>query len=90
MRDPLSTAVELEHLLQRFQGVAERALNEYAPQYITTYLIELAQSFNTFYAKVQIVDDTKESPYKVAITKAFSIVMKNGLNLLGIKTPEKM
>ena len=89
-REPLSDTVELEHLLYRFPEVIERALHEYAPHYIATYLHELAQSFNTFYAKVQIVDNTKESPYKVALTKAFAITIKNGLHLLGIKTPEKM
>lgn len=82
--------IELEHLLYRFPEVIERALYGYEPQHIVTYLLELAQSFNSFYAKVQIVDDTKDSSYKVALTQAFATVMKNGLHLLGIKTPEKM
>ena len=30
------------------------------------------------------------SPYKIALTLAFSNIMKNGLYLLGIKAPEKM
>lgn len=87
---PLSETTEVEHLLYRFPEVIARALDGYEPQHIVTYLLELAQSFNAFYAKVQIVDDTKESPYKVALTKAFATVIKNGLFLLGIKTPAKM
>ena len=87
---PLSETTEVEHLLYRFPEVIARALDGYEPQHIVTYLLELAQSFNAFYAKVQIVDGTKESPYKVALTKAFATVIKNGLFLLGIKTPAKM
>ena len=81
----------LEKLLYRFPEVVERAGNEYSPHYIATYLIELASSFNSFYAMGKIVDKADiKSPYKVALTETFSIVLKNGLNLLGIQTPEKM
>jgi arginyl-tRNA synthetase len=82
---------ELEKKLYRFPEVVERAGKEYSPHYIATYLIELASSFNGFYGKGKIVDKTDiESSYKVVITEAFSIVLKNGLNLLGISAPEKM
>jgi arginyl-tRNA synthetase len=35
---------------------------------------------------------TKEtnSPYRVALTEAVGIVLKNGLRLLGIQAPQKM
>ncbi len=82
---------ELEKILYRFPEVVERAGSEYSPHYIATYLIELASSFNAFYAKNKIVDEKDAlSPYKVALTEAFSIVVKNGLNLLGIQAPERM
>ncbi len=80
----------IERLLYRFPEVVERAGKEYAPHYITTYLTELAGSFNNFYAHEQIIDDSPESPYRLAITKAFNIVMKNGLSILGIPAPERM
>src|SRR3989344_1072589 len=81
---------EIERLLYRFPEVVERAGKEFAPHYITTYLTELASSFNNFYAYEQIIDDSPESPYHLAITKAFNIVMKNGLTILAIPTPERM
>src|SRR3989344_1899026 len=80
----------IERLLYRFPEIVERAGKEYAPHYITTYLTELAGSFNNFYAHEQIIDDSPESPYRLAITKAFNIVMKNGLTILGIPAPERM
>lgn len=82
---------ELEKMMYQFPEVVERAGDEYSPHYIATYLIELSSSFNTFYAKGKIVDkEDINSSYKVALTEAFTIIMKNGLNLLGISAPEKM
>ncbi len=82
---------ELEKMLYRFPEVVERAGEEYSPHFIATYLIELASSFNNFYGNGKIVDKTdSESPYKVVLTEAFSIVLKNGLKLLGISAPLKM
>ena len=82
---------ELEKMLYIFPEIVERAGEDYAPNHIATYLIQVASAFNGFYAKGKIVDrDDKLSPYKVAVTEAFTIVLKNGLNLLGIKAPEKM
>lgn len=80
---------EIERLLYRFPEVVERAGNEYAPHYIVTYLTELASAFNNFYAHEKILGD-EESPYRLAITKAFNTVMKNGLNILAIPSPEKI
>lgn len=86
-----SEVSELETMLCRFSEVVERAGKEQAPHYIATYLIELARVFNAYYAKFKIVDAKDEySPYKVALTSAFTQVMKNGLEILGIKVPERM
>lgn len=82
---------ELSKMLVRFGEVVERSGREYSPHYLATYLIQLAGTFSTFYAKETVVDKADaNSPYKVALTEAFSIVMQNGLKLLGIKVPEKM
>ena len=87
---PKETA-EVEKLLYRFPEIVARATKEFGPHYIANYLIELARSFNSFYGNNQIVNkNNKESSYRIALTEAFSIVMKNGLHLLGINAPEKM
>ena len=81
----------LERTLYKFPEIIERASIEYAPHYIAFYLIELAGVFNNFYAKTKIIDkENSDSPYRIALTEAFAMVMSNGLNLLGIKVPEKM
>lgn len=81
---------EIEKLLYRFPEIVFRAGKEYAPNYIVTYLTELSSSFNNFYAHEQVLDDSPESAYRLAIVEAFKTVMKNGLTILGIPAPERM
>lgn len=80
----------LEKILYRFPEIVSRAGQEYSPHYIATYLMELASAFSNFYAQGVIVSDAPDSQYKVAITKAFSVVMKRGLELLGIPVLTRM
>jgi arginyl-tRNA synthetase len=76
--------------LYRFPEVVSRAGDEYAPQVVTTYLTELAGTFNSWYGNNIIVSDIPEAPYRVALTKAFTYVMENGLNILAIPVPSRM
>ncbi|MFA6273098.1 MAG: arginine--tRNA ligase [Candidatus Paceibacterota bacterium] len=79
----------LERLLYRFPEVVERATAEFEPHYIATFLIELASAFNNFYAHNKIIGSEEEN-YRLVLTRAVSIVLKNGLWLLGIQAPERM
>lgn len=82
---------DVEKLLYRFPEVVSRAAEFYEPHHIATYLIEVARAFNSFYGNSVIVStEDKTSAYKVALTYAFSFVMKKGLHLLGIQAPLKM
>lgn len=80
----------VEKLLYRFPEVVARAGQEYAPHYIATYLYEIASAFSSYYTDHHVVSVESNSPYRVALTEAVGIVLKNGLKLLGIKAPEKM
>lgn len=87
----LSDIFEVEKLLYQFPEVIIRSASEYEPHYIANYLIEVARAFNSFYGNNVIVGkDDKDSAYKIALTFAFTLVMKQGLNLLGIEAPAKM
>ena len=82
---------EVEKLLYKFPEVVLRSSQEYEPHYIANYLIEVARAYNSFYGNNLIVNkEDKNSSYKVALTYAFTFVMKNGLHLLGIQAPKKM
>ncbi len=86
-----SEIFEVEKLLYKFSEIVSRSAKEYEPHYIANYLIEVARAFNNFYGNTIIVNkEDKTSAYKVALTYAFTFVMKTGLHLLGIVAPEKM
>ena len=82
---------DLERMMIYFPEIVAKAGQNYEPHYISLYLTELASAFNNYYANNKIVGkEDIASPYKVAVAKAFSIIMKNGLWILGIPTPERM
>ena len=81
---------ELERCLYRFPEIIKTARENLSPQYVADYLLDLAQAFNNYYNQVMIIDDSNESPYKVALAAAVAQVITNGLNILGIKVPKKM
>lgn len=80
----------VERLLYQFPEVVERAASEHEPHHIATYLIELAGSFNSFYATEKIIGGGVAAAYRLALTEATYVVLKNGLHLLGIGVPPKM
>lgn len=82
---------DLIRVLYRYPEVVERAGIDLAPHHIVTYITEVAALFNRFYAEEQIIDENDpKSPIKIVITQAVGEVLRSGLNLLGIPTPDKM
>jgi arginyl-tRNA synthetase len=90
VKNTVTEVSDLERVLYRFPGVVERSYRELAPQYIVTYLTELAALFNSYYATTKIVTDEPESAYRLALAAAVAIILTNGLDILGIKVPEQM
>lgn len=87
----ISGISDLERFISRFPEVVSRASREKSPHFVATYLILLSSIFNAWYAHTPIVKkDDPNSPHKIALTQAMHIVLKNGLNLLGMKVPERM
>jgi arginyl-tRNA synthetase len=77
--------------LAMFDEVIERAALLYNPSIVTSYLFDLAQDFNLFYQKVPILKAEGSSrDFRLALTDAVGRRMRQGLDLLGIKAPEKM
>jgi|SRR5579872_6561237 len=77
--------------LVRFPEIVSEAAQRYAPHIVCTYLFDLAQAFNLFYQKLPILKaEVKERDIRLHITESTGIVLKRGLDLLGIRAPEKM
>ena len=80
----------------QFPDVVAAAAANFAPNTLCTYLFQLAQAFNLFYAKHTILGSSDSSErsdqasLRLALTAATAQVLTNGLYLLGIETLEQM
>jgi len=78
-------------LISQFPLTTLNAGKTLSPHLIANYIFELAQEFNKFYKNNKvIVEDENVKNFRLALTEAVSIVLANGLYLLGIETIEKM
>jgi arginyl-tRNA synthetase len=81
-----------ESLLRSFAQFSEvivDASNNYSPNLLANFLFDLAQKFNSFYNDHRILGEEKED-LRILLTDATGKLLENGLNILGIDTPEKM
>ncbi|MBQ7192766.1 MAG: arginine--tRNA ligase, partial [Synergistaceae bacterium] len=85
-------ARELADSLSRWPDVAREASEELAPQVITTYVLNLAGIFHSFYNTNRIIDETDERVRagRIKIVRAAKTVIAKGLELLGVNAPERM
>ena len=87
--DSPKEASALEKVLVHYSEVVARAAKELEPHYLTTYLTELASAFNSWYAQEKVIGGPHPH-YGVFLTTAVERTLSQGLNLLGIPTPEEM
>ncbi|MDP2933140.1 MAG: DALR anticodon-binding domain-containing protein, partial [bacterium] len=78
--------------LAKFSETVEQAAAEYSPHHLCRYLFELSQDFNAFYESSPVIaeKDEKNRSFRLELVSATAQVLKNGLNLLGIESVEKM
>ena len=83
--------INLLRKLYQFPEIILKSAQNYSPNFIANYLYELSSQFNLFYQKNPILkSDGKTKELRLLITKSTSNAIKKGLELLGIKTVEKM
>lgn len=70
----------------------KESINNLQPQTIVKYLFELAQNFNTWYAKEKIInEDNQDKTIKnIILVEYFTKIFKFTLNSIGIEEVEKM
>lgn len=77
--------------LAKFPEVILNAQEKYQPNYIATYLFELANDFNFFYQENPVIKAPKDvKNLRLGIVAGTAQVIKNGLGLLGIDVLERM
>lgn len=75
--------------LSQYPEALFQAVVELSPHLLCTYLYELAQAFNRFYEKSQVIGDDRQD-VRLCLVKAYAKVLENGLKVLGVPTPERM
>ena len=68
-----------------------KASETFKPNVIADYLFELAKKFNSFYNSCPILNQDDETLFsRGLLAKVAGDTIKDGLDLLGIKTLERM
>ncbi len=78
-------------LLYAFPGIIKEAAVKYEPSIITRHIIDISQAFNRYYFGYRIIEeDRKKTKARLMLTKSVKAVLKTGLYLIGVKSPEQM
>ncbi|MGL4533471.1 MAG: arginine--tRNA ligase [Fusobacteriaceae bacterium] len=81
----------LAHHVAQFNNIVLKASESYKPNVIADYLFELSKKFNSFYSSCPILNQESEVlNSRLLLANLTAETLKTGLNLLGIKTLERM
>jgi len=82
---------DLVILLSKMPLYVKRVVEELKPNLFAEYLLSVASKFNEFYRDYPVLKAEKEvREHRIAIVKAVRNVLRNGLELMGIKALERM
>ncbi|MDK2897641.1 MAG: arginyl-tRNA synthetase [Candidatus Atribacteria bacterium] len=83
---------EIAKKLIYFPEIVKRSAISRQPYLICNFLYNLAGDFHAFYNLHRIIDKDKpiESYFRLVLCRVTQIVLKNGLDLLGITAPDSM
>ena len=83
--------IQLAKRLTQFAEIVPSVLNDFRPNILANYLFELANSFHTFYEACPVLkaeEPTRQS--RLALSELTGRTLQRGLDLLGIRVPERM
>ena len=75
--------------LGEYHEVVTRATEQLEPHHICNYLFELAQEFNRYYEKNQVIGSGSEQ-HRLGLVALYADTLKAGLAILGIHAPERL
>ena len=83
---------DLALILLQFQDILYGAVRNLAPNLLCDYLYRIAQEFSSFYAKYHIISEKDDGirSSRLALCSLTLKQLKTGLDLLGIRVPDRM
>jgi len=86
-----SAEINLAKRMCQFAEIVPQVLNDFRPNILANYLFEVANSFHTFYEACPVLKSEEPArSSRLILCDLAARVLKQGLDLLGIKVPEKM
>ena len=86
-----SAEIDLAKRLCQFAEIVPQVLTGFRPNILANYLFELANSFHTFYEACPVLkSDEPARSSRLVVCDLTGRVLQRGLDLLGIKVPERM
>ncbi|MBJ7283994.1 MAG: arginine--tRNA ligase [Akkermansiaceae bacterium] len=83
--------IHLVRLLVRFGEVLPTILEDFRPNLLANYVLELARAFHSFFEACPVLKaDEPTRSSRLALCELTSRTLKQGLHLLGIDVPERM
>jgi arginyl-tRNA synthetase len=83
--------IQLARKLIQFPITLNQTLSDLRPHFLSTYLFDLAGTFNTFYNNDKVIDsDASIQQRRLSLCHRTHTVLSLGLDLLGIKHVERM
>ena len=83
--------INLAKRLCQFAEIVPQVLNDFRPNILANYLFEVANAFHTFYEACPVLKSEEPGrSSRLALCDLTGRVLHRGLDLLGIKVPEKM
>ena len=83
--------INLAKRLSQFAEIVPQVLNDFRPNILANYLFEVANAFHTFYEACPVLKSEEPGrSSRLALCDLTGRVLHRGLDLLGIKVPEKM
>jgi len=83
--------INLAKRLCQFAETVPQVLNDFRPNILANYLFEVANGFHTFYEACPVLKSEEPArSSRLALCDLTGRILHRGLDLLGIKVPEKM
>lgn len=78
--------------IEQFRETINQAATEQNPSLIAIYVFNLAKTYNTFYAELSVgnAESEEKKQLRLRLSLITANVLKSGMELLGIKVPNRM
>ena len=84
--------ISILRYIYRFPEVVRESSDSFSPNFLCSFVFELSQRFNLFYAEQSVLSagNKEAKKFRLLLTAAVAEIIHSTFSLLGIETPEKL